>query len=71
MGLSNGVKVGSPYAKLLVCDGLNTLITSANFSYHGLHENIEIGVRIQSPSVIRLVEFIEAMIRMKEVKVLH
>lgn len=58
------------HAKLLVCDGSSALITSANFSYHGLHENIEIGVKIQSPSVIRIVEFIEAMIRMNEVKVL-
>jgi hypothetical protein len=39
------------HAKVLVSDGSTALITSANFSHHGLHENIEIGVKINSPSV--------------------
>lgn len=51
------------HAKLLICDGKTALITSANFSYHGLHENIEVGVKIHSTSVNRLVEFLHAMIR--------
>jgi phosphatidylserine/phosphatidylglycerophosphate/cardiolipin synthase-like enzyme len=51
------------HAKLLICDARTALITSANFSYHGLHENIEIGVRVQSPTVARLVEFFQALIR--------
>src|SRR5262245_35466884 len=55
------------HAKLLICDSITALITSANFSHHGLHENIEMGVKIQSPSVARLVEFIHAMIRLGEV----
>jgi phosphatidylserine/phosphatidylglycerophosphate/cardiolipin synthase-like enzyme len=55
------------HAKLLICDNIVALITSANFSYHGLHENIEVGVKIRSPSVARLVEFIQAMIRLGEV----
>lgn len=54
------------HAKLLICDSITALITSANFSHHGLHENIEVGVKIRSPSVMRLVEFIQAMIRMGE-----
>jgi len=50
------------HAKLLVCDGTTALITSANFSHHGLHENIEIGVKISSSSVARLVEFFNSLI---------
>lgn len=56
------------HAKLLICDSTVALITSANFSFHGLHENIEIGVKIQSASVARLVEFVQAMIRMEQVE---
>lgn len=50
------------HAKVLVCDSLTALITSANYSFHGLHENIEVGVKIESPSVARIVEFFNAMI---------
>lgn len=50
------------HAKLLICDSLTALITSANFSQHGLHGNIEIGVKLRSDSVTQLVEFINAMI---------
>lgn len=50
------------HAKVLVCDTSNALITSANFSYHGLHENIEIGVKIVSSTVERLVEFFNSLI---------
>jgi phosphatidylserine/phosphatidylglycerophosphate/cardiolipin synthase-like enzyme len=50
------------HAKVLVCDGSTAFITSANFSFHGLHENIEIGVKVISPSVARLVEFFNSLI---------
>lgn len=56
------------HAKLIICDGTNGLITSANLSHHGLHENIEIGARIKSPTTARLVEFFHAMIREKELQ---
>jgi phosphatidylserine/phosphatidylglycerophosphate/cardiolipin synthase-like enzyme len=59
------------HAKLLICDENVALVTSANFSHHGLHENIEVGVKIHSSSVARLVDFILAMIRMREVKALE
>lgn len=49
------------HAKVLVCDGSTALITSANFSHHGLHENIEIGVKVISSSVARLVEFFDSL----------
>lgn len=50
------------HAKLLVCDRASALVTSANFTYHGLHANIEIGVRIHATAVEHLMRFIEAMI---------
>ncbi len=50
------------HAKVLVCDASTALITSANFSHHGLHENIEIGVKIVSSTVTRLVEFFNSLI---------
>jgi len=50
------------HAKLLVCDRTSALVTSANFTYHGLHANIEIGVRVRTQAVEHLIEFIEAMI---------
>jgi hypothetical protein len=50
------------HAKLLVCDRASALVTSANFTYHGLHANIEIGVRVRAQAVERLMDFIEAMI---------
>ena len=36
----------SMHAKCLLVDGLDLLVTSANFTFHGLHGNIEIGVRL-------------------------
>ena len=60
--------IAALHAKLLICDSTVALVTSANFSYHGLHENIEIGVKIQSGAVARLVEFLQALIRMREVE---
>lgn len=50
------------HAKLLISDGTAALVRSANFSHHGLHENIEIGVKIESPSVARLDEFFRSLI---------
>jgi len=37
------------HAKCLLVDGTDLLITSANFNFHGLHGNIEIGIRISGP----------------------
>lgn len=36
----------SMHAKCILVDGKNLLITSANFTFHGMRENIEIGVRV-------------------------
>jgi phosphatidylserine/phosphatidylglycerophosphate/cardiolipin synthase-like enzyme len=36
----------SMHAKCLLVDAKDLLVTSANFTFHGLHGNIEIGVRL-------------------------
>ena len=55
------------HAKLLLCDRSEALVTSANFSHHGLHANIEIGLHVRSPVVERLCEFVLALISCGEV----
>lgn len=55
------------HAKLLLCDRTDGLVTSANFSLHGLHENIELGVRIQAPAIARMAEVIDELIAHGEV----
>src|SRR5690606_38815843 len=35
------------HSKLLLIDGSDLLITSANFTYHGLSGNVEMGVRMR------------------------
>jgi phosphatidylserine/phosphatidylglycerophosphate/cardiolipin synthase-like enzyme len=55
-------KMTSLHAKLLICDKQTALVTSANFSLHGLHENIEIGLRVRSHSVARLSDFVRQLI---------
>jgi len=55
-------EMASLHAKLLICDKETALITSANYSLHGLHENIEIGLRVRSPSVARLSDFVSQLI---------
>lgn len=35
------------HAKCLLVDGSDLLVTSANFTFHGLHGNIEIGIRVR------------------------
>ena len=56
------------HAKLLICDRSEALVTSANFSHHGLHANVEIGLRVRSPAIERLSDFVAAMIRAGEVE---
>jgi phosphatidylserine/phosphatidylglycerophosphate/cardiolipin synthase-like enzyme len=43
---SDGAPYASMHAKCLLVDGSDLLVTSANFTFHGLHGNIEIGVRL-------------------------
>lgn len=43
---ADGAPYASMHAKCLLVDGRNLLVTSANFTFHGLHGNIEIGIRL-------------------------
>jgi phosphatidylserine/phosphatidylglycerophosphate/cardiolipin synthase-like enzyme len=42
----DGSPHASMHAKCLLVDGSDLLVTSANFTFHGLHGNIEIGIRV-------------------------
>lgn len=42
----DGARYASMHAKCLLVDGDDLLVTSANFTFHGLHGNIEIGIRL-------------------------
>lgn len=42
------------HAKLLAVDGEDLLVTSANLTWHGLDQNIEVGVRVQGDSAFEL-----------------
>ena len=44
-----GAPYSSMHAKCLLVNGSDLLITSANFTFHGLHGNVEIGVRLSGP----------------------
>lgn len=46
---ADGAPYASMHAKCLLVDGRDLLITSANFTFHGLHGNVEIGVRLSGP----------------------
>lgn len=37
------------HAKALVIDRLDLLVTSANFTFHGLESNLELGLRVRGP----------------------
>lgn len=43
----------SLHAKLIIIDQEKLLLTSANFSYHGFHKNIETGVIIENHQISR------------------
>ncbi|WBL16876.1 phospholipase D-like domain-containing protein [Sutcliffiella sp. NC1] len=43
----------SLHAKLVIVDQQKLLLTSANFSYHGFHKNIETGVVIENHQISR------------------
>ena len=58
--------MGRPYssmhAKCLLVDGTDLLITSANFTFHGLHGNIEIGARLSGSSALEARKFFSHLV---------
>jgi hypothetical protein len=57
---------GGPYrkmhAKVLVVDRLDVLVTSANLTYHGLSENLEIGLRVRGPQAMAIAQRFDHLI---------
>lgn len=49
-------KMSALHAKVISVDQTDTLITSANLSYHGQEGNIELGARIHSKELAKQVE---------------
>ena len=51
-----GDKMSALHAKVISVDQKQTLITSANLSYHGQQGNIELGTLIESRQIARQIE---------------
>ena len=56
IGADRAVKMSALHAKVISVDQTDTLITSANLSYHGQEGNIELGARIHSKELAKQVE---------------
>jgi len=50
--LKNGAPYAKMHAKCILVDGEDLLVTSANFTYHGLHGNVEIGLRVRGQPAV-------------------
>ena len=50
------------HAKLLLVDGIDLLVTSANLSYSGLMNNIEIGLRVRGDTASRIDSIVNRLI---------
>lgn len=48
---AHGAPYASMHAKCLLVDARDLLVTSANFTFHGLYGNIEIGIRLRGSPV--------------------
>ena len=44
------------HAKVISIDKRETLITSANLSYHGQEGNLELGIYVESPAIARQID---------------
>lgn len=59
-------RMAALHAKMIVVDGVSSLISSANLSYHGMQGNIEMGVLIQSADKAGTIEgLLKELRRMK------
>jgi phosphatidylserine/phosphatidylglycerophosphate/cardiolipin synthase-like enzyme len=54
---------GTLHAKVVLVDGLDMLVTSANLTKYALHSNIEVGVRIRGPTVFQLDTLLNSLVR--------
>ena len=53
------------HAKCLVVDRLDALVTSANFTFHGLESNLELGLRVRGPQAGAIAERLDHLIASK------
>ncbi len=60
---------GTLHAKVVVVDGLDMLVTSANLTTHGLRSNIEIGVRVQGPTASQVDALLNKLVRTRHFSV--
>ncbi len=59
-------RMAALHAKMIVVDGVSSLISSANLSYHGMQGNIEMGILIQSADKAGTIEgLLKELRRMK------
>lgn len=49
-------KMAALHAKVICMDGNDSLISSANLSYHGMSGNIELGCRVQSEQIAQKID---------------
>lgn len=57
------------HAKALVVDRVDVLVTSANLTYHGLHENIELGLRVRGPQAAAIAQRFDHLIADRVLKI--
>lgn len=50
------------HAKVLVVDRLEALVGSANFTFHGLESNLELGLRVRGPQAAAIAERFDHLI---------
>lgn len=55
-------KFAKMHGKALLVDGSDLLISSANFTFHGFHGNLEFGVRLRGKPVERAGDVFRAML---------
>jgi len=58
----NAARYAKMHGKAILVDGSDLLISSANFTFHGLHANVEFGVRLRGKAVERAADVFKAMV---------
>jgi len=59
----NKTSEGTLHAKVVLVDGIDMLVTSANLTAYALRQNLEVGVRIRGPTVLRLDSLFNRLVR--------
>jgi phosphatidylserine/phosphatidylglycerophosphate/cardiolipin synthase-like enzyme len=59
----DAAKYAKMHGKALLVDGTDLLISSANFTFHGMHGNVEFGVRLRGAVAGRAGDVFRALVR--------